>query len=173
MASYKTILRDARLPHEPPQPVRVQDAVATVADASSYVSWKDAQVASGTGPVYAIVEAWRDREDWRPTSPAPIQWPFPFHSEHGDAYALRLVEWLAPAATSTASEIAAAEAAVELYVTTAIGSSNIDQYAWFWTGACANPQSPVPVDASLGQWIPAVFAFKGYGLEDDPGYCPI
>lgn len=170
MATKKTLQREARLPSASPRPVRVQDAVATIADAAAYVGWKDAQVATGTGVVYATVEAWRNREDWRSTSPAPIQWPPPFHAEHGDAYASRLVEWIAPAATSTPAEIVAAETAVEVYVTGLIGSSNFDQFAWFWTGACTGAVFD-GITPSTGQWVASSFTFKGYGAEDDGALC--
>lgn len=171
MATKKTIQRDARLPSDPPQPVRIQDALATISDSAAYVSWKDAQVASGTGVVYATVEAWRNREDWRSTTPAPIQWPPPFHTEHGDAYAARLVEFLAPAATSTPSQIIAAESAVELYVTGLVGP-NFTDYAWFWTGACAG-LSANTTDITQGSWVSLPYSFEGLGKETDPMYCPI
>ena len=171
MATKKTLQREVRLPSASPRPVRVQDAAATIADAGAYVGWKDAQVATGTGVVYATVEAWRNREDWRAVSPAPIQWPPPLHAEHGDMYALRLVEWLAPSATSTPAEIVAAETAVEVYVTGAI-APNFNQFAWFWSGACSALTAGI-VDITLGSWVPLPYSFEGLGKETDPMYCPI
>lgn len=175
MATSKTILRNARLPSPPPAPVRVQDALATVADSASYVEWKDAQVAGAPGVIKSIVDAWRDREDWRAVSPTQYQWAPPTHAETGDDYLARLIELVAPADTSTPAEIAAATAAAQAYVLGEIGNPTFANYAWFWSGACAYAfdTNDSETRVTSGQWISSSFVFKGLGAEDDAVYCPM
>jgi len=175
VATSKTILRNARLPTVPPEPLRVQDALATVADSASYVEWKDAQVAGLPGVIKSIVEAWRDREDWRAVSPTQYQWAPPAHAETGDDYLARIIELVAPADTSSPAEIAAATAAAQAYVLGEIGNPTFANYAWFWSGACAYGFDTNDAETRItsGQWISSSFVFKGLGAEDDPVYCPM
>jgi hypothetical protein len=175
VATSKTILRDTRLPSEPPQPVRVQDALATIADSASYVEWKDAQVAGAPGVIKSIVEAWRDREDWRAVIPVTYDWAPPSHGEVGDDYLARIIELVAPAETTSPAELATVTAAAQAYVLSVIGDPDFADYAWFWSGACAFgfDQFYPETLATSGQWVSSSFAFKGYGAEDDPVYCPM
>ena len=176
MADRKTELRRVRITSQEESRIPLRGAFEVASTAAAHQAWRDGQVEGPDGFAKSWLTAWRDREGWRPAPPATTpEFSPPVHQETGDEYAARLVEWLAPAASSTPSEIVVAEAIVEAFVLSAIGHSNFQNYAWFWSGACVSnyTQAPDPTPLDSGAWVAANFAFKGPGLEDDPLYCPV